>query len=674
MNKNIAKLLLILTLVSSVFITVGQTTYYVATDGSDSNSGTESNPFKTIKKAYSVLSPGDSAIVMPGTYTEDIVLENNSGSEGNLITIIGSDNTNKPILTGGVFMKNCSYMKLKSFEITVTRIRGERDGFHHNIFENLDVHHITDYKGADLQGFSIWGGAHHNLLLNCDFHNNVDFTGSQADGMGFSTPKRQDGGPNNNIVRYCRSYFNNDDGFDTWWSGDNNRYEGCWSFGNGKDEDFNDIVGNGNGFKLGQGEYNRPVLVNCVAFKNKERGFDENSNQLGETKIYNCTSWDNDNNNFGFWATPNTDTVINCISFDGGGVSMPADAVTTINNNWDLDIEVTADDFISMDYTEIMAPRKADGSLPDVNFLKLKSTSKLINLGIEVGLPYIGVAPDLGAFEYEGVVENPPVAKFSVSSKSVFLNDDVQFTDKSTYNPKSWEWTFEGATPATSIAKNPTVTYTAIGTYDVTLVVTNADGSDTKSVSNYITVAVNPLVPVANFIASDTLIAIGSRVDFTDISTNEPTSWYWSFEGGTPASSIAQNGGTRYNAVGTFDVTLTVKNEGGTNTKIIKDMIVVDSTISSINKATTNSLKLSNYPNPFTKETTINYTITEKSTVRLVVLDTNGKTIANIVNKIQQPGNYQANWNVGELKPGIYLIDLNVNTTHAVQKAIIKEH
>jgi len=46
-----------------------------------------------------------------------------------------------------------------------------------------------------------------------------------------------------------------------------------------------------------------------------------------------------------------------------------------------------------------MRPRKVDGSLPDITFGHLKAGSDLIDKGINVGLPYSGSAPDLGAFE-----------------------------------------------------------------------------------------------------------------------------------------------------------------------------------------------------------------------------------------------------------------------------------
>jgi hypothetical protein len=61
---------------------------------------------------------------------------------------------------------------------------------------------------------------------------------------------------------------------------------------------------------------------------------------------------------------------------------------------------ITDNDFISVDYTEMLLQRKSDGSLPDIDYMHPKSTSSIIDAGIDVGLPYIGAAPDLGPFEY----------------------------------------------------------------------------------------------------------------------------------------------------------------------------------------------------------------------------------------------------------------------------------
>lgn len=82
--------------------------------------------------------------------------------------------------------------------------------------------------------------------------------------------------------------------------------------------------------------------------------------------------------------------------------------------------------------------------------------------------------------------------------------------------------------------------------------------------------------PVAAFTANTTAISVGGTVNFTDNSTNAPTSWTWTFAGGTPSTSTAQNpSGITYAAAGTYDVTLTATNASGFNTLTKTGYIVV---------------------------------------------------------------------------------------------------
>lgn len=82
------------------------------------------------------------------------------------------------------------------------------------------------------------------------------------------------------------------------------------------------------------------------------------------------------------------------------------------------------------------------------------------------------------------------VADFTSDFTTTNIGGTVQFTDNSWgAQLVSWEWEFEGGTPATSTQLNPTVTYNTAGTYNVRLTVTNADGeSDSKFAPNYISV------------------------------------------------------------------------------------------------------------------------------------------------------------------------------------------
>ncbi|SDB89695.1 C10 family peptidase [Williamwhitmania taraxaci] len=84
---------------------------------------------------------------------------------------------------------------------------------------------------------------------------------------------------------------------------------------------------------------------------------------------------------------------------------------------------------------------------------------------------------------------NAPIANFTASAVYPEVGGSVSFTDKSTLNPTTWTWTFEGGSPATSTDQNPqNITYAIAGSYLVSLKVTNASGNDIKTMSKYILV------------------------------------------------------------------------------------------------------------------------------------------------------------------------------------------
>jgi PKD repeat protein len=85
-------------------------------------------------------------------------------------------------------------------------------------------------------------------------------------------------------------------------------------------------------------------------------------------------------------------------------------------------------------------------------------------------------------------IELPPVADFTADNTEVLAGDTVYFTDLSQFLPDSWQWTFEGGTPATSGLQHPVIVYQEYGEYDVKLVVQNAYGADSVVYQNYILV------------------------------------------------------------------------------------------------------------------------------------------------------------------------------------------
>ncbi len=89
-----------------------------------------------------------------------------------------------------------------------------------------------------------------------------------------------------------------------------------------------------------------------------------------------------------------------------------------------------------------------------------------------------------------------PVVDFSASTTGPTAGDSVTFTDLSTNSPTSWQWEFPGGTPTGSTSQNPSVTYSATGSYNVTLYAGNTGGTGSLTKTNYINVQPAPAVPV----------------------------------------------------------------------------------------------------------------------------------------------------------------------------------
>lgn len=81
-----------------------------------------------------------------------------------------------------------------------------------------------------------------------------------------------------------------------------------------------------------------------------------------------------------------------------------------------------------------------------------------------------------------------PSCDFTASATYACTGSTIQFTDLTLYSPTSRSWTFAGGTPGISTAQNPAITYNTPGTYQVSLTVTNANGTDTETKVGYIVI------------------------------------------------------------------------------------------------------------------------------------------------------------------------------------------
>jgi len=321
-----------------------------------------------------------------------------------------------------------SWMHLKGLEISNAKVGASGDHSYsllrtknasNNTFELLKLHHGFG------PGLFIDTGTGGNLILHCDSHDNYDKDGSQGDGQngdGFGV-HYQKTGPSTTI-RGCRAWMDSDDGYDLISQEVPVTVEDSFAFQNGYGND-----GNGNGFKMGSSQTGiRHIVQNNVAWKNKAAGFYANHSSGGNT-WYSNTSYNNGvQYNMlasSFDAAGNiTGTIVltgskvhilrNNVGFPTKNSNM--DGVDSGHNTWDLGLAETAADFASSDPTGCDGPRQADGSMPAAcTFMKLKAGSPLIDKGTDVGLPFVGGAPDLGAYEY-GALPSTGGAGGSLSS------------------------------------------------------------------------------------------------------------------------------------------------------------------------------------------------------------------------------------------------------------------
>ena len=411
--------------------------YYVAVAGDDSAAGTQAKPFASMQRAQDAAEPGDTVFIRGGVYKINKVPASNSGIH---LTKSGTSETKricywaypgeKPVLDfaaaqldptvsgAGIWIEGGNWLYLKGLEIRNVPMTGKRscNGIWGNptsntIFENLDIHHNA---GAGL--FLAYGNGG-NLILNCDAHHNYDEFSDQGNGQnadGFGVHYQKSGPPT--ILRGCRAWWNSADGFDCINPRVAVTIEGCWNALNGYKPGTTTSApdGNGNGFKIG-GWGNPPAkypdvipqhtVRRCLSFLNKAAGFYQN-HQPVPNYFYNNTSYANHGaafNMLGYDLAKAADAGMgiyrNNVAFQGTATAN-ATGADAAYNSWDISgLTVAASDFQSVDTAGIFGPRKADGSLPDVPFLKLSATSHLIGKGKDVGLPFAGSAPDLGAFE-----------------------------------------------------------------------------------------------------------------------------------------------------------------------------------------------------------------------------------------------------------------------------------
>ena len=522
-------------------------TYYVAPPtatpaGNDRNPGTINAPWATWGKAVWTAQAGDTVYFRGGVYyvtstirCDPLYGNGNNGTETDPICYFNYPNE-KPILDGinktspssGLQFHYTSHIHIKgltvrnNFQITQDYLYAMN--FYFFRCTNITVENCVAYNSGR-RGFYVYL-CDDILLLNCDSYNNYDplvtgYPGGGGDGFLVWDNGTAEFADATITLKNCRAWNNSDDGFDVEIEG-LIVMENCWSFNNGYDD------GDGVGIKIGLTSYKttdvKRKIYNCISAYNLETGLNTNDRNCvaKNMEIYNNISYRNGYKGvttpvYGYYIcnTSSSDeqelTRIfrNNIAFDneGGPIGVARYALYTHDHNsWDIPITLTDNDFVSLDSTGISGPRKPDGSLPDLNgFLKLKAGSKAIDTGVDVGLPYFGKAPDLGAYEYdpeEGMNQYPVISITSPEPGDVFTTpvNITIITDAS--DPDGSVKIVEFYNGSVKIGEKTSAPWSFTwsnvpeGTYNISAVAT--DDLNAKTPSAPVKVTVNQPPPVIN--------------------------------------------------------------------------------------------------------------------------------------------------------------------------------
>ncbi len=365
---------------------------YVDPNGDDRFDAVAERPLRSISKAVEQAKAGDVILVRRGVYpcTATVKLSANGTAEKPLALQAYPGET--PVLD---FQGTGSYgIRVSGNFWRLSGLTVQHAGDNGVIVTGADNHlerMVTRYN-AD-SGTQLHTGAARNLIENCDSYLNYDAANHGENADGFAAKFTLGAG---NTFVGCRSWGNSDDGYDLWEAGSGVTFVNCWAFRNGVNA-WNDtaFAGDGNGFKLGHGG-GAHVLIGCVAYDHPHNGIDVNGNVTGVT-IYNCSCVANKGPNFYFDEHSSLHIMRNNLSYLGSAVVY--DEIDDANNSWN-GFSLKNSDFRSLDPNGIDGPRRANGGLPALPFLRPAPGSALIDAGVNVGRPYEGRAPDLGAFEF----------------------------------------------------------------------------------------------------------------------------------------------------------------------------------------------------------------------------------------------------------------------------------
>jgi hypothetical protein len=561
----------------------------------------------TIQNGIIAATDGDTVLVHPGTYNENIDFQGKRITLASLFLITNDTSyINNTIINGN----NNNVIEFISGEDTLAvlcgfTIQNGGSGIYinnssPNIYKNTIVNNHS-YDGAGIYGKNTSAVISHNYI-----HHNV------AESMGggiYIWASRNSRNPKIIYNDICYNKSENDGSSSTYGGGvanytshvdlinntirfnsANGQYSyggGIWGDGAGGSATcqyraYGNLIAN-NTSNMGGGVYLWRItssnLSNCTILNNR-------ANTDGGGIFYSYESLDIDNTIIWGNEAPNGSQIATeysyplniryCILQDGiDGIAGDC-LVDTLFVSKENPLIQVQDIFYHIDINSPCIDAGNNEYINNFMSFDLLNNDRIID-GNNDSIPVV----DIGAIEQQ---ISTPVAAFASDTTIGILPFEVQFSDSSTGFITSWEWDFGDG--STSTDQNPVHTYEVADTFTVSLTVTGPDGTDTETKENYIVVT-NP-------------------------------------------SGVAEN-----------------------------------------SEPLPSSFALSqNYPNPFNPSTQIEYDVKEACQVNLIAYNLRGQVVRELVNLFQQPGKYSLNLNLEGILSGIYFYRIQMGDFHAVKKMV----
>jgi hypothetical protein len=724
---------------------VTPTTYYLSPNGDDTNgNGTINSPWFSLNKVWSVVKAGDIVYMRGGTYLYKTTqsLRDKSGISGSVIKVWAMPGEQPVISPAGDYTGTRgidiygNYIHFKGLEIKGYIQKSSASLYYSIIAENSNNLIFELLKVHDNGfGLSIANDSGDNLVLNSDFYRNADPLSS----FGTNVPWRGADGirirstnlSKTNTIRGCRIWWNSDDGVDLYNNEGLIVIENSWSFWNGYQPGTFTIGGNGSGFKIGgtitdQSTLVKRILRNNLAFENRMIGFDQNDARC-ITQIFNNTSYNNANlgsaaRSFNFWNGTAATVAKNNLDYKQSMSALfNSQAIVTnnsflINGSVNTAYSVSSADFLSLDRTGVDGPRQSDGSLPNLNFLKLAPGSDLINKGTNVGLPYSGTAPDLGAFEsnYTTDVTAPVVTAFAIPSSSGSLTVPIStFTASDNIGVTGYLLSQTSTTPTASstswsTSKPTSYTFSSSGIKTLYAWVKDAAGNVSSPVNDGVTITLSLLTVNPDATQENMHFAGISQVNSSDAMNIELTGIKEGvlsvgdelaiFDGNTcvssikllasdlsngyvrliaPASTNDQNGFTNGNSIQIWSWNAKSGVESQLQAEATSGKMVFESqsdAIIQLKFLTTGvadiikSVKIDVYPNPCKDHMTVRYSEVPAYGSRIEIINNVGKVMDS-----REITNLQESFDLNQMPNGLYLVKSIIGTSEVINKLIINK-